>query len=53
MAYKYIIPIDTKTAFLEVIGGKGKSLARMVPKSDMFIVPTIYKIAFFVLLSSQ
>jgi pyruvate,water dikinase len=29
MTYKYILPIDTKTVSLELIGGKGKSLARM------------------------
>jgi len=29
MTIKYILPIDTKTVSLEMIGGKGKSLARM------------------------
>ncbi|MHA2122817.1 MAG: PEP/pyruvate-binding domain-containing protein [Promethearchaeota archaeon] len=29
MTYKYILPIDTKAVSLELIGGKGKSLARM------------------------
>jgi pyruvate,water dikinase len=29
MNIKYIMPIDTKTVSLEIIGGKGKSLARM------------------------
>ncbi|KKL92135.1 hypothetical protein LCGC14_1887750, partial [marine sediment metagenome] len=27
MIIKYILPIDTKTVSLEMIGGKGKSLA--------------------------
>ena len=29
MTFNYIMPIDTKTVSLEMIGGKGKSLARM------------------------
>ncbi|MHA2400439.1 MAG: PEP/pyruvate-binding domain-containing protein, partial [Promethearchaeota archaeon] len=29
MTYNYILPIDTKDVSLELIGGKGKSLARM------------------------
>ena len=37
MTFKYILPIDTKDASLEMIGGKGKSLARMT--SAGFPVP--------------
>jgi phosphohistidine swiveling domain-containing protein len=29
MKYKYVLPLDTKDAALEVVGGKGRSLARM------------------------
>jgi len=29
MTYSYILPIDTEDVSLELIGGKGKSLARM------------------------
>ena len=48
MTYKYILPIDTKTVSLELIGGKGKSLARMasagisVP-SGFHLTTTAYK----------
>ena len=48
MTYKYILPIDTKTVSLELIGGKGKSLARMasagmsVP-SGFYLTTAAYK----------
>ena len=48
MTYKYILPIDTKTVSLELIGGKGKSLARMastgmsVP-SGFYLTTSAYK----------
>jgi len=48
MTYKYIMPIDTKTISLEMIGGKGKSLARMasagmsVP-SGFYLTTSAYK----------
>ncbi|MHA2037454.1 MAG: PEP/pyruvate-binding domain-containing protein [Promethearchaeota archaeon] len=48
MTYKYILPIDTKTVSLELIGGKGKSLAAMasagmsVP-SGFYLTTTAYK----------
>ena len=48
MTYKYILPIDTKTVSLEMIGGKGKSLARMasagmsVP-SGFYLTTSAYK----------
>lgn len=48
MTFKYILPIDTKTVSLELIGGKGKSLARMastgmtVP-SGFYLTTTAYK----------
>ncbi|KKN55196.1 hypothetical protein LCGC14_0584660 [marine sediment metagenome] len=48
MTFKYILPIDTKTISLEMIGGKGKSLARMasagmsVP-SGFYITTSAYK----------
>ena len=29
MKNKYVLPLDTKDAALEVVGGKGRSLARM------------------------
>ncbi|KKM96537.1 hypothetical protein LCGC14_1177160, partial [marine sediment metagenome] len=48
MNFKYILPIDTKTVSLELIGGKGKSLARMtsagmsVP-SGFYLTTAAYK----------
>jgi pyruvate,water dikinase len=48
MTYSYIMPIDTKTLSLEMIGGKGKSLAKMastglsVP-SGFFLTTSAYK----------
>ena len=48
MTFKYILPIDTKTVSLEMIGGKGKSLARMasagmsVP-SGFYLTTSAYK----------
>ncbi|MHA2181694.1 MAG: PEP/pyruvate-binding domain-containing protein, partial [Promethearchaeota archaeon] len=48
MTFKYILPIDTKTISLEMIGGKGKSLARMafarmpVP-SGFYLTTSAYK----------
>jgi pyruvate,water dikinase len=48
MTFKYVLPIDTKTVSLEMIGGKGKSLARMasagmpVP-SGFYLTTTAYK----------
>ena len=41
MTYKYILPIDTKTVSLEMIGGKGKSLARMA-LAGMSVPPGFY-----------
>ena len=38
MTNKYILPIDTKDVSLEMIGGKGKSLAKLV--SAGMSVPT-------------
>ena len=38
MTFKYILPIDAKDVSLEVVGGKGKSLARM--SSAGFSVPS-------------
>ncbi len=48
MTYNYIMPIDTKTLSLEMIGGKGKSLAKMastgmsVP-SGFYLTTSAYK----------
>ena len=48
MIFKYILPIDTKEVSLELIGGKGKSLARMtsagmpVP-SGFYLTTSAYK----------
>ena len=48
MTYNYILPIDTKTLSLEMIGGKGKSLAKMasagmsVP-SGFYLTTSAYK----------
>ena len=38
MTFKYILPIDAKDVSLEIVGGKGKSLARM--SSAGFSVPS-------------
>ncbi|MHA2182155.1 MAG: PEP/pyruvate-binding domain-containing protein, partial [Promethearchaeota archaeon] len=48
MTYNYIMPIDTKTLSLEMIGGKGKSLAKLasagmpVP-SGFYLTTSAYK----------
>ena len=48
MTFKYILPLDTKTISLEMIGGKGKSLAKMasagipVP-SGFYLTTSAYK----------
>ncbi len=48
MTYKYILPIDTKNVSLEMIGGKGKSLARMASSrmsvpSGFYLTTSAYK----------
>ncbi|GAH03415.1 unnamed protein product, partial [marine sediment metagenome] len=48
MTYNYIMPIDTKTLSLEMIGGKGKSLAKMVSAgmsvpSGFYLTTSAYK----------